>query len=192
MSLVEALEKLVEVFEDRGISMRPHLRPGLTRAQVQATLSSLGLTPPEELYQLYEWHDGVDLANAPKRLFAEQQFLPLSEAIQEHVYLLKYNSEVTTSINLSQCFPIAFFEGDYDTIYCDSNLVEGLQHPVINIYDAITVRYENVARMAQTVAEWYVSGIYDDPPLVEDVNGTLRRAIRERLNPRIPKRTTSL
>jgi len=108
--------------------MRPHLRPGLSRAALQAALTPLGLTPPEELYQLYEWHDGVDVANAPEFLFMDQQFLPLNEAIQEYADLLKYYGEVPTSIDLSHCFPFAFLEGDYSTLYCDNALVEGLQY----------------------------------------------------------------
>jgi len=190
MLLVEALERLVDIFENRGVPMRQHLRPGLSRADVQTALSPLGLTPPEELYQLYEWHDGIDVVNAPDMLFAEQQFIPLSEAIQEYADLLKYYGEVPTSIDLSQCFPIASFEGDYSTIYCDTTLVEGLQCPIIGIYHGIAVIYENIERMAQTVAEWLISGIYDndDAPVDDD----RRYAIRERLNSRIPERNTSL
>jgi len=184
MPLVEALEKLVAVFESKGIPMRPHLRPGLTRAEVQAALSPLGLTPPEELYQLYEWHDGIERIYRPEWLFDRYEFLPLSEAVQEYHELLKYYSEVLLSINLSHCFPFAFFEGDYGTIYCDTALVKGLQHPVVNIDGSgIYEAYESIERLTQTVTECYLSGIYDDADLPLDE--ALYHAIRERMNPRI-------
>lgn len=188
MSLVDSLERLVDIFENRGVAMRQYLRPSLTRAEVQTALGRLGLNPPEELYQLYEWHDGIDTLNAPKKLFMEHQFLPLNKAVQEHAELLRYNSEVLTSLDLLQCFPFAFYEGDYCAIYCDTTLIEGLQHPIINIYGGIGVIYENIDLMAQTVTEWLVSGVYDSSPVDDD----LHLAIRERLNPRIPERNTSL
>ncbi len=189
MSLTQSLERLVDIFEHRGIPMRQHLRPGLTRVAVQAALSPLGLAPPEELYELYEWHDGIDVLNTPRRLFADHQFLPLDVAVQEYHDLLKYNSEIVTSIDLAQCFPFAFFEGDYCTIYCDPTLVEGLQYPVINIFGGIAVAYEDIDRMAQTVAQWYVSGIYDSYPIIDE---NLCSIIWKRLNPHIPYRATSL
>lgn len=168
--------------------MRPHLRPGLSRADVQAALSSLGLIPPEELYELYEWHDGVDVLNTPELLFGEYQFLPLNDAVQEYQEIIKHYSQIVSSINLAQCFPFASFQGANCTIYCEPTLVDGLQHPVIEIYHGIGVLFENIERMTQTVAEWFASGIYDSEP----VNDALRATIRQRLNPRVPYRSVTL
>ncbi len=181
MSLTQSLERLVDIFEHRGIPMRQHLRPGLKRADLQAALSPLGLVPPEELYELYEWHDGVDDPYKPEKLFGEHQFIPLSDAIQWYKDLLKYYDQQYFSISLAQCFPFAFYEGDYCTIYCEPTLTEGLLHPVIGIYHSIGVLFETIDQMVQTAAEWYVSGIYDTSP----VNDALKASIRKRLNPRI-------
>ncbi len=189
MSLIESLEKLVDTHENRGVAMRQHIRPGLSRAEVQTALSALGLTPPEELYQLYEWHDGIDTLNAPKKLFMQHQFVPLNEAIQWYKDLLEYYDDGTDTIELRQCFPFAFFEGDYCTIYCDAALIEGLQYPIINIYAGIGVIYENIDLMAQTVTEWLVSGIFDS---VTPVDADLLYAVRKRLNPGVQYGGTSL
>ena len=188
MSLAQSLENLVSILENKGISIRPHLRPSLSRENVQALLNSFGVVPPEELYALYEWHDGIDVLNTPELLFGEYQFLSLNDAIQEYQEILKHYSQTSPLINLAQCFPFASFQGANCTIYCDSSLVDGLQHPVIEIFHGIAPLFENIDRMALTVAEWFASGIYDSEP----VNDTLRTAIRQRLNPHIPYRSVSL
>lgn len=188
MSISQSLEKLVDVLENKGISLRPYLQSGLSRADVQAALNPLSLTPPEDLYELYEWSNGVDILNTPELLFGEYQFLPLSDAVQEYEELIKHYSQVTSSISLAQCFPFASFQGSNCTIYCEPKPIEGLQHPVIEIYHGVGILFESIDRMAQTVAEWFSLGIYDTQP-VDDV---LRAAIRQRLNPRIPYRSVTL
>jgi hypothetical protein len=189
MTVIQSLEKLVDTIENKGISIRSYLRPGLSRLDVQTALSSLNLTPPEELYTLYEWHDGVDNGfNAPIQLFGEHQFLPLNDAVQEYREIITYYSSLPSSINIAQCFPFASFQGDNCTIYCENAPVDDLMHPVINIYHGIAILYEDIDRMAQTVAEWFASGIYDSEP----VNEIQQAAIRRRLNPRIPYRSVTL
>lgn len=189
MTVIQSLEKLVDTLENKGISIRSCLRPGLSKLDVQMALSLKGLTPPEELYALYEWHDGIDDGlNMPVQLFGEHQFLPLNDAVQEYSEMIKYYSSVSSSINIAQCFPFATFQGDNCTIYCENTTVDGLLHPVINIYHGIAILYENIDRMAQTVAEWFASGIYDSEP----VNEIQQAAIRRRLNPGIPYRSVTL
>ena len=59
---------------------------------------------------------------------------------------------------------------------------------MIEIYHGLGVLFENIDRMAQTVAEWFASGIYDNEP----VDDALRAAIRQKLNPRIVYRSVTL
>lgn len=186
MALTQSLEKLVHVLEKKGIPMRQRLQPGLTKADVQAALAPLGLTPPEELYELYEWRDGVADWDTPSpMLFGETHFLPLKDAIAEYQDFRQYfvgEDFEDLSIDLDKCFPFAFFMGYRSTIYCDPTLVLGFQHPVIGIYHDFAVSFENIERMAQTATEWFVAGVYDKNP----VDDELKWAIRQKLNPRIP------
>ena len=188
MPLAHTLDILVTTLQRKGIAMGPHLRAGLSRAKLQAVLAPLGLTPPAEVYELYAWHDGVDGVHAPELLFGENQFLSFRNALQEYQALMKHYGQVASSIQIAQCFPFAGFQGSTWAVYCDPNLVDGLQHPVLEIYHGISIAFENLEHMVQTVDEWFVAGIYDTEP----VNEALRSAIRQRLNPRTPCRTSTL
>lgn len=188
MTIARDLDKLVTTLQAKGVLIRPYLQPGLSRSSIQSALSSIKINPTDDLYQLYEWHNGVDLLNTPVLLFGEHQFLPLSDAIQEHYELITYYSQVPSLINVSQCFPVASFQGSTWNVYCDSNSIDGLLCPIVEIYHGISIVFENIKLMAQTVNEWFLAGVYDSDP----ANDNLRFAIRRRMNPRIPYRTTSL
>lgn len=117
MSLLESLEKLVDIWESKGVPMRQHLRPGLTRAEIQAALMPLGLVPPEELYELYQWHDGLDDWEKPGgMLFGEHKFISLEFGISHYYDTLKYYilddiEDEYNSLYLKQSFPFAFLDG---------------------------------------------------------------------------------
>ena len=179
-SISETLEKIANIFEGKGVPMRQHLRPGLSRAEIQAALAPLGLVPPEELYELYEWHDGVDDYYEPGLLLGEHQFIPLKDAIYEYHETLKYYED--PSLNLAKCFPVAFFMGSSYNVYCDPVLFEGLQYPVIRIFEGIGVEFENLTLMAQTVLAWFEADIYDGDGPADD---KLMYGIRGKLNPRV-------
>jgi len=184
MSLAQSLDRIVDIFEHRGVSMRQHLRPGLSRAEVQSVLSPLGLIAPEELYELYEWHDGVDDLYEPGLLLGEHQFLPLKEAAKEYPEVVKYyNYDDPSSLDLTKWFPFASFDGSYFGVYCDPTPFEGLQYPVIRVFEGVNTEFENIDRMVETVLEWIRLGVYGtDETLGHD---DLRFAIRKRFNPRI-------
>lgn len=188
MTLKNSGESLINTLEGKAVSIRPHLLPGIPRTSVQAALNSLGLVPPNELYELYEWHNGVDIVNAPCLLFGEHQFLTLADAIREHQELTHYYGQITSSLNIDQCFPIAGFEGSMLAVYCEPVPVQGLQNPVIEIYHGISAAFESIDTMMKTVEEWFSSGIYDTEPVDDD----RRFAIRQRFNPRLPYRSYSL
>lgn len=188
MPLTQVLEQLVDTLEGKGLSIRPYLRPGLSRPNLEVVLESRGLKPPEELYQLYEWHDGIDGMAAPELLFGEHQFLPFEEAVQLYADLQRYYGQVVSAVDVTKCFPFASFQGAHTALLCAPDLVEGLQHPVFDISEGIGVAFEDLERMAQTVSEWFSSGLYDSEP----VDNALRLAIWKRLNPQIRYRTTTL
>ncbi len=50
--------------------------PGLSEQEILSAFDSVGLTPPQELVELYKWHDGIYYLNAFLSL------LPLGEALE--------------------------------------------------------------------------------------------------------------
>lgn len=181
MTTTQSLEYLVTTLEYKGMSIKSHLRPAVPREQIQIMMRRIGLTPPGELYDLYTWHDGIDDLNASTLLFGEHQFLSLHSAIEEYQEYSTHYDPTGLPIDLAQCFPFASFQGSYLTIYCDPRMVDGLVHPIIEVYHDIGSVFETINSMAQTVAAWYAAGVYDREP----VNEELRMAIRQHLNPRL-------
>ncbi len=186
MSLTQALEKLVAVIESRGYAIRQYLQPGLSRDAIDSKVRHLGLHFPEEFYELYQWHNGMELYQADCLIFGEHEFPPLEIALAEHQELLKYYA--STNINLFQCFPIAMFNGSYHAVYCSDALFYGLRNPIIEIFEGICIAFENVGTMIDTATEWYANGIYDEHSFDE----TRWRAIAKRFNSHIPDLSTSL
>ena len=159
MALLHLLDRLVNVFAEQQLDMRPHLRPGLVRDEVHAVLQSIGLTPPEELYELYAWHDGVDSedTSVPTFLFEEHQFMPLREAAQEYHEVLTYYENDLNPFSLLPCFPFASFQGSVLAIYCSETPLYGLQHPIVNVYYGVAIQYESLSRLIETATEIFAS-----------------------------------
>jgi hypothetical protein len=187
MALLQALDQLVDTLENKGISIRTYLQPGLPRSYIHSTLAAIGIRPPEELLELYEWHNGViDEINTPVQLFGEHQFIPLEDGVEEYKEMIKYYE--SQSVNINQCFPFSSFQGDVCAVYCEDVAISTLVHPVINIYHGIALLYENIERMAETATAWFASGLYDVAP-VDEVKQV---AIRRKLNSRVPYNPISL
>jgi hypothetical protein len=188
MPLTQQLDMLVTTLHSKGRNMNPHLRTGLTANQFQNSLFPIGIEPTIDLYELYTWHDGVDDEDAPELLFGEHQFLPINGAVREYQAFLQEYPQTSSSINLVRCFPFASFQGSILAEYCGTDKIDGLQNPVIEIYQGISIAFESIERMAQTINEWFLAGVYDSQPADEQ----LRRNIQRRLNSLITYQTTSL
>lgn len=183
MSLAQSLETLVKVIELRGIAVRQRLNPGIVPSDVDATFASLGIPPPTALSELYMWHDGIDdeYFQLPVGLFGEYQFLDLDQAIKEYHAINTYYDQGSLSISLTQCFPFASFQGDYCAIYCDTSPINGLIHPIINVYDSITVMFESLDHMVRTATAWIEEGVYDNSPVDELQKQTILNRINNYL-----------
>jgi hypothetical protein len=187
MSLIHALERLVTIFEPREPTVRQALRPGLTHSAIEAILAPLPLTFPTELFDLYQWHDGVDTGCTAELMLGEQTLLPLDEAVYEYHTIIRYYANLTSPLDRARCFPFAAFQGSYLALYCHEQPFEGLVHPVIGIYEDVSIAFENLEAMAQTAIAWFEGGVYDTEPVDEQ----LRKAIWQQYNARVPVRATT-
>lgn len=60
MALVGSLDALVVEHDRIGSPLRDSLGPGAPRAEIEAAVRRLGLSPPAELLDLFAWHDVQD------------------------------------------------------------------------------------------------------------------------------------
>jgi hypothetical protein len=187
MSFIHTLEALVSILERRDPTVRHALRPGLPRSAIEAVLAPLPLAPPAELFDVDHWHDGIDTSYTTELILGEHTLLPLSEAVDEYHAIVHYYPNPTSSLDRGRCFPFAAFQGSYLALYCDKRPFEGLVHPVIGIFEDVSIAFENLDAMVHTAIAWFEGGVYDAEPIDEQ----LRKVIWRQYNSRVPVRTTT-
>ena len=66
------------------------------------------------------------------------------------------------------------------TVYCGPEPLDGLMHPVVNIYHGVFIQFEDLEAAARTARAWFENGVHEsnDEDLTHDIT--------RRLNPRVP------
>jgi hypothetical protein len=91
MSLIDSLEALVEEHDRIGSPLRERLAPGVSRDRVQSEVMALGLSPPEELVELFAWHEVRDDTGDKGRItwFWPASPFTLNEAVDAYRHAMK-------------------------------------------------------------------------------------------------------
>lgn len=58
-ALIEALERIRKLHLKHQPLVAEELQPGLTRGQIDELVKDLPFSLPEELYELYQWRNGM-------------------------------------------------------------------------------------------------------------------------------------
>lgn len=66
MALTASLNHLDQVFQQYNFELRQRLQAGLTRAEIEQQVASFPWTLPPDLYDLYQWHNG--LSGKPQKM----------------------------------------------------------------------------------------------------------------------------
>lgn len=81
--LSQALERIWNWFQVNALAMLTFLQPGLTRGQIDAQVQDLPFQLPEEVYQLYQWHNGSS-AEQYIEFLPQYRLLSLEDAIAQY------------------------------------------------------------------------------------------------------------
>ena len=86
MSLTDSLEAMVVQHDRIGSPLRERLAPGVPRHRIESAVMALGLSPPEELIELFAWHEVRDDPADKWRVtwFWPASPLRLDEAVDEY------------------------------------------------------------------------------------------------------------
>ena len=86
MTLTPSLEALVEEHDRIGSPLRERLALGVPRDQIESAVMALGLSPPEDLIELFAWHEVRDDPGDKWRVtwFWPASPFRLNEAIAEY------------------------------------------------------------------------------------------------------------
>jgi hypothetical protein len=93
--LTEALERIFKHFQQHRPELASLFKPGLTIGEIQSQMENLPFRLSEEIYELYQWRNGVDFRNFYASVASVScnpypdinfipglHFLPLEEAIE--------------------------------------------------------------------------------------------------------------
>jgi hypothetical protein len=162
--LVPLLDALRDEFRTRGLEVDRHLRPGLSRDAVVERTRELGLSVPDEIVELYGWHDGQsdEAEFAPDAFqFRDNAFISLERAIVERGQILEFyggydtDEYVPLGFDLEQCFPFATYMGSWHVVVCGPHtLASAHPHPVVNVYQGIVVFFHSIELMLRTCIDW--------------------------------------
>jgi hypothetical protein len=156
-SIKEKCERLAAAFEGKGVRVHENLSPGLSRSEILHLTAKIGIRPPEELIELYEWRDGSMLEHDPPDhrniIFRDNVFISLERAIEEHAMLMGSYGQI--EVDLQACLPISTFDGSWDVVACSPvALAGGLPSPVIRVFQGTEIYFDSIAAMLDTCIEW--------------------------------------
>ena len=114
MTITELLDDLRAAFSERGRHVDRHLQPGLPAEELLRRTGSLGLTPPEDVIELYAWRDGqgADAEMSPDAFrFRDNTFVDVAGSLREYPLIQEHHAPEPDSIpycfELRETFPIA-------------------------------------------------------------------------------------
>jgi hypothetical protein len=183
MIFTAKLEILIDEIEKKGGSIRPYLRPALTREDISRRTANFPFFLPDEIIELYQWHDGIS-TNCSTPLFRDNQFLDLDSAIQEYHLMCEAYADLEDRVDLARCFPFAGFDGAVYVLPSSSqSLNPELIRPVISVFEGVDIYFLDFSIMLDTCIEWYVQNVHN--PVTFSVDERKERAIWLQINPGI-------
>lgn len=189
------LEELRAAFRKKGCDVDRYLRPGLSREAVHERTSVLGLTVPDEIVELFEWHDGQsdDAEFEPDSFrFRDNMFISVERAIADHGQIqeiyggLDSEEQVPLGFDLEKSFPFATYAGSWHVIVCGPHtLATPSPHPIVHVSQGIVVFFHSFESMLRTCIDWVRDPRWtreSDLGLADDVETEIWR----RHNPGLP------
>ncbi len=80
--LTQALERIRNHHLEHNPELAEKLQPGLTRKEIDERIKDLGFPFPEELYELYQWRNGMEGDASSLPFLYAYGFLPLEDAVK--------------------------------------------------------------------------------------------------------------
>lgn len=135
-----------------------NLLPGLTSAQIARKTQDLPFELPEEIYQLYQWRNGLSEGRNPF-LFGDHCLSNLDETLETYHMLWEAYSDLVEDYNhiidWQKCFPFADFEGSYLLLVCGDHMFKDrYPNPIICMFEGIDIYFVSFDKMLDTCIEW--------------------------------------
>jgi hypothetical protein len=151
-ALTDALERILNWFQENKPDYPMSLQPGLTIEEIEEKVKNLPFKLPKEVYELYQWRNGI--CDEYEGFFEYYRFLPLKEALCEQQLM----SEAWGLSLPFGWFPLFYFEREYfSAIGAQEDTASSV---IVKTYYEIDVVYGSLTNMMQFIAECYLKNAY--------------------------------
>ena len=134
------------------------LNPGIAYSEAVSALSAAGFkhTPPNEWFDIYAWKNGCgsDGGLWSPELFHYHSFLSVEGGINEWKNVIHEAPDLWSDSLL----PIFYFEGEFYAVDCSAEVSN--RGKVFFIYHDITLAYDSLGSMLESIAECHRNGGY--------------------------------
>jgi hypothetical protein len=181
----DALGRIMIWLESNAPSSAAAFAPGLHPEELHSKLEALPFKLPQEVHDLYCWHDGTD-QDSYHCLFDNQSFMPLEVAIECAGYLndVDFGADRPQNGDPTYLFPIFNLEKDCYAVAGNVNITA--TSPVYQVSDGfdISLAFNSLTGMLLTIAAAYEAGAYtvDNEGDVELSDDELFREISHKYN----------
>lgn len=161
-ALLNHLNTLILLIQEKNFPIETYLKPGLSRQAIATLTRHLPFEFPEELYTLYQWHNGTDPA-CQFALFRDQLFLSLEDALKEYDKIVYYyvdeleQLDIDFGVDLRHCFPFASFEGSYYVLVCYP--MENKDRPIFSVFEGVEQYFNSFSSLLSTCIVWCQQGV---------------------------------
>ncbi len=150
--LTNALNIILNWFQNNKPSTIKSLQPGLTIEEIESKVKDLPFRLTEEVIELYQWRNGM--IDDGSCFFRYYRFLPLEETLEESTLC-----EEAWGLSLPfGWFPLFEFEGEFFAVVgAEENTENSL---ILNTYEGIDIIHRSLTNMMLYIAECYETGVY--------------------------------
>lgn len=185
-ALTGALNRIMAWLQENSPVCASAFNPGLSLETVKTYSSNLPFQLPDEVYELYQWRNGIDDRWG---IFVYHQLLDLdaalyySQGINEWIECLR--SEDGESAYPSNLFAVFEFHGEFFALESNSKLSNSCPIFQIGCEGDLTLAFTSLTNMMLSLAECYETGVYavTSDGWVEVKNEIKFGAIRRKYNP---------
>lgn len=186
---IDIIQSWIYFYRETGHPIDSIFLPGLSREYILEKTSHYPFYFPEELIELYVWHNGTkderyEFSTFP--LFGDLPWLSLESAIDMYENITtRFSGDEETMLDFEKMFPFAGLDGFFYLMsYPGQNIYPDLNLPIVAIGVGIEdIYYTSFTSMLDTINEWLeVSEINEYGYTLED---KLRSRIGSKHNPEI-------
>ncbi|BCL34130.1 SMI1/KNR4 family protein [Nostoc sp. MS1] len=171
--LTETLERIFKHLQQNRPEVASLLKPGLKFEEIQSKIRNLPFRLPEEVYELYQWRNGIEYTNISRinlhldiSFIPHFDFIPLEQAIEDSKEIEEFRHEYT-SLEDENChkpwFPIFGSDDlEYFLVFgnSDNNNYSSIMHCHLGGGSLPKLKYPNLTTFMLIVAECYETNTY--------------------------------